>query len=253
MSPALQHSQIALSLAQKNANYKRQSLALMRLSYIKWLVGDYTTSRAYAQAGQKVAKISGDLYREANGVYYEALCWQAWGITKNAFLSVPEGELSLTGVIHNGILQEAVNDPYRQGFALISIAEIQVLAGAPVNVIQKKLDTSKAIAKAGGYPTVEIACEATQADLNLREGRGKLTEVAKRVQDIDERLGGIGETVKAQHSRNLAQCVERDAPMGTGDGGIRIYLKMSWSGKWAASGSQFGPNPVTIGEVKAEN
>ncbi|KAJ7695302.1 hypothetical protein B0H16DRAFT_860310, partial [Mycena metata] len=76
---ALKYCQMGLSLAKSHGNIKGQSAALLRLSLIKWFTGDYITGHAYAQEAQKLAKVSGDLQREASGIYNEALCCQALG------------------------------------------------------------------------------------------------------------------------------------------------------------------------------
>ncbi|KAJ7766623.1 hypothetical protein B0H16DRAFT_1366697, partial [Mycena metata] len=60
---AQKYCQMGLSLAKSHGNIMRQSVALGRLSWIKWRTSDYITAQAYAQEAQRLAKKSGDLQR----------------------------------------------------------------------------------------------------------------------------------------------------------------------------------------------
>ncbi|KAJ7763452.1 hypothetical protein B0H16DRAFT_1687938, partial [Mycena metata] len=76
---AMKHSQHALDFAQLTGNTREQSWALQELSWLNSHLGDYTASQGYAQKGQKVASISGNLYAEAAGLYYQAVSLHALG------------------------------------------------------------------------------------------------------------------------------------------------------------------------------
>ncbi|KAJ7035362.1 hypothetical protein C8F04DRAFT_1233781 [Mycena alexandri] len=202
MSKAIKHSQTALFLAQANGNYRGQCIALVRLSRIEWLRGNYAGSQVYAQEAQKVAKISGNMFQEAHGLYYEILCWQALGCYEYCIsLSIRARTLlSLCGMsytaldydfmnsqaevhkskseyveahnIQNQLLQGALatHNLYQQGFALINISEIEIPMGVSKDLIQEKIDASQAIGKAMKNAMFIIVCEIIQANLNLREG-----------------------------------------------------------------------------------
>ncbi|KAJ7719507.1 hypothetical protein B0H16DRAFT_1795271 [Mycena metata] len=199
---AIEHCQIALHLAQTNGNYKEQCIALVSLSWIEWLGGNYTVARAYAQEAQRLAKLSGDLFQEAIGLYYEHKCQQVLGDYESCILLCTQARtlLGLCGMLHgelnhhlgnsragvyllkseyteghlilSQILQDVLGDqnPYVYGLTLASIAELEVLMGSPTDEIQSKIGTSKAIFERQGHKRVAIFALCYQAALNLREG-----------------------------------------------------------------------------------
>ncbi|KAJ7772310.1 hypothetical protein B0H16DRAFT_1768963 [Mycena metata] len=164
---ALQHGQIALSLAQTNRNIKRQYDALDVLGYIEIVAGNRTAGRAHAREGQRLATISGDVHREVHGLYHEAISLMALGDYRECLALTLRGRtvLSQCGLSHGQlnygllgiqaelhklkseyaeahdmqtqILQGTADDNYQQGFALMSIAEINILTGVPKLPIQK--------------------------------------------------------------------------------------------------------------------
>ncbi|KAJ7032102.1 hypothetical protein C8F04DRAFT_1235566 [Mycena alexandri] len=202
MPKAVHHGQTALFLAQADGDYRGQCVAFVKLSLIEWLRGNYTAGQAYAQEAQKVAKISGDLFQEAHGLYSEALCMKPLGYYKhaNSLLTRARTLLGLCGMsytaldydlmnsqaevqrhkseyveahnIHNQILQKVlgVHNPYQLGFARMNIAEIEVFMEVSKDLIQEKIDAAQAIGKASKNAILITACDTIQADLNLREG-----------------------------------------------------------------------------------
>jgi tetratricopeptide (TPR) repeat protein len=73
--------------------------------------------------------------------------------------------------IHTGILREASPDQYAYyGITLLNIAEIDVAIGAPKEDVQRNCDTAKEIFKTAGLGIEVTMCNATLADLYLREG-----------------------------------------------------------------------------------
>ncbi|KAJ7732131.1 hypothetical protein B0H16DRAFT_1696462 [Mycena metata] len=201
---AIAHCQIALSLAHTNTDYKGQYLALSRLSMIEWQAGNYTTGQAYAQEAQRLAKLSGELYQEAYGLYYEALDLQALSAYKQCISLVMRATtlLDLCGISNGELKRFLMNSQaevhrlkseyveahniqtqilrlqkmmgthnlYVQGYQLANIAELEVLLGVSKDLIQEKLDTVRAIGKMSQNPMVIAACDTIQGDLNLREG-----------------------------------------------------------------------------------
>ncbi|KAJ7694706.1 hypothetical protein B0H16DRAFT_1844977 [Mycena metata] len=145
ISTALQHGQIALSLAQADRNLKRQCDALDTLAFIEIA---------------EVHKLKSE-YVEAHN-------------------------------IQNEISQETINDNYEQGFALINIAEINILTGVPRPQIQKKIEASQAIFRASENVMLTLTCDATLADLNLREGDLSSTPFCKYLQVGWGSFAGIG-------------------------------------------------------------
>ncbi|KAJ7779664.1 hypothetical protein B0H16DRAFT_1829760 [Mycena metata] len=155
---ALQHCQIALSLAQANRSLKRQCDALYTLGLIEIVAGDHAAGRVHSREVQRLAKISGDVYREARGLYHEAEVHKL------------KSEYTEAHSIQSQMLQATAYDNYHQGMCLMNIAEIEILLGVSKTEIQQKIEASQAIFKASQSESSTIACDATQADLNLREG-----------------------------------------------------------------------------------
>ncbi|KAJ7020335.1 hypothetical protein C8F04DRAFT_1242049 [Mycena alexandri] len=199
---AIKHLQTSFLLAQANGYYRVQCHVLYRLLWIEWLGGNYAAGQAYAQQLQKLAKISGDFYYEAVGLYSEALCCQDLGdyrycislltrsrtllglcgmahaelhsliMSSEANLYTCKSEYAQAHNIQIQILQEALeaHNVYQQGLALVNIAEIEVAMGSHKDEIQKKIDASKVIFERHGIPRALVVIESIQGDLNLREG-----------------------------------------------------------------------------------
>ncbi|KAJ7042260.1 hypothetical protein C8F04DRAFT_1229957 [Mycena alexandri] len=225
ISTALQHGQIALSLAQENRNYRRQCDAHSTFGDIEIVAGNHTAGQAHAWEAQRLAKVDGDLWREARGLYNEALCLMSLGEYRACVALTTRGRtlLDLCGLshgqtsymlmqiqaevhkfkseyveahnIHNQIFQETANDNYQQGVSLINIAEIEVLMGASKSKIETKLNTS---AKASKNAMLTLACDTIQADLNLRDGDLSSTLFSKCLQC------GWG-----KYSQAVSYCLER--------------------------------------------
>ncbi|KAJ7779642.1 hypothetical protein B0H16DRAFT_723549 [Mycena metata] len=109
--------------------------------------------------------------------------------------------------IQNQLLQATAGDNYQQGFSLMNIAEIQILTGVPKCQIQKKIDVLQAVLKGIQSALLTIACDATQADLNLREGDMSTTLFTKCLQP------GWG-----THSEAVGYCLERLADINRWEG-----------------------------------
>ncbi|KAJ7034342.1 hypothetical protein C8F04DRAFT_1234377 [Mycena alexandri] len=212
ISTALQHVQIALSLAQSNGNYRRQSDAHYLLGQIEIYAGAYTVGQAHASEAQRLAKICGDLWKEASGLYSEAFCLQFLGDYKECMALAIRGRtiLDLCGLSHgeldyalmgiqaevhklkseyveahemqHQILQTTANSNYQQGFCLMNVAEIEVFMGVSQTEIQKKIDTARVIFRATENALFTIACDTIQADLDLRDGNLSSTLFCKCLQ-----------------------------------------------------------------------
>ncbi|KAJ7737946.1 hypothetical protein B0H16DRAFT_100770 [Mycena metata] len=256
ISTAVQHGQIALSLAQANRNLKRQCDALYSLGYCEIIAGDHAAGRAHAREVQRLAKISGDGYREARGLRNEALSLMALGDYRECIALTMRGRavLSLCGLSHgainyglmelqaevhelkseyteahdiqNHILQETANDKYRQGVCLINIASINILTGVPKAEIQKKINASQVIFGAIHNAMFINACDAIQANLDLREGDMSCTLFCKCLQH------GWGKLSDA-----VSFCLEKLADISRWEGSHHptswptVYLAHSVEGK----------------------
>ncbi|KAJ7031690.1 hypothetical protein C8F04DRAFT_676668 [Mycena alexandri] len=251
ISTAVQHGQYALSLAQSNGSCGRQCDALITLGRIETFAGDHAAGRALARQAQTLAKISGDMYRETRGLYDEARCLMSLGEYPECMALTIRGRtiLDLCGLSHgqlnyalleiqsevhkfkseyveahniqNQILQQTANDNYQQGVSLINIAEIEVLMGVSKTEIQKKIQVSQVIFRASRNAMMTIACDATQADLNLREGDRSSTLFCKCLQ-----LGW------GKSSEAVSYCLEKLADINRWEG---CYHPTSWPAVFLAN------------------
>ncbi|KAJ7716614.1 hypothetical protein B0H16DRAFT_1701296 [Mycena metata] len=227
---ALKYCQIGLSLAKSHGNIKDQSVALAWLSWIKWQTGYYITAQVYAQEVQRLAKKSGDLHREAQGLCTEALCCQAWGHFRECVFLVKRASalLKLCGLSQGGLAYSLMtcqaevyvykseyadaHDLYGQllqtyqggvlsheGASLLNIAGVEVPMGVSCEMIQEKIYVSQAIFnKIGGQTMMLTGCDMIQADLNLREGDMSCSLFCKCLK------AGLG-----QFSEIVSYCLER--------------------------------------------
>ncbi|KAJ7695872.1 hypothetical protein B0H16DRAFT_1706483 [Mycena metata] len=306
---ALKYCQMGLSLAKSHGNIRGQSTALAQLSWIKWFTGDYITAQANAQEAQRVAKKSGNLHREASGLYTEALCCQMLGDYRECIFLVRKASalLELCGLsqgdlnyhlmtcqaevhehkseyadVHNlwGQLLQTYQGGrlYYEGFSLVNIAGAEVPMGVSCEVIQEKIYASQTIfnkignkvrflrsakeklriykalqfigdvhlmqndevsavslftVALGGFTYMDVhrsraECMTQLGDIAKKNGDllkalelwetakplFERSSQAKRVQDIDERVGSISEETKEQHRKNLARLAELNVPAG---------------------------------------
>ncbi|KAJ7025857.1 hypothetical protein C8F04DRAFT_1298620 [Mycena alexandri] len=248
---AVQHGQFALSLAQSHGNYGRQCDALIILGRIETFAGEHAAGRALAREAQTLAKISGDVYKEAHGLYYEALCLMSLGEYQECMALTIRGRtmLDLCGLSHGGlnyalmeiqgevhkfkseyveahniqnmILQGTANDNQRQVFSLISIAESEVLIGVSKTEIQKKIEASQVMFGASRNPVFTTACDIILADLNLREGDRSSLLFCKCLQ-----------FARGKYSEAVSYCLERLADINCWEG---CYHPTSWPAVFLAN------------------
>ncbi|KAJ7740552.1 hypothetical protein B0H16DRAFT_1757695, partial [Mycena metata] len=198
---ALKYCKMGLSLAQSHGNIRGQAGALYRLSWIKWLTGDYVAAQVYAQETQRLAKKSGTLQVEAAGLYIKALCCRALGKYQECLFQIKRASalIELCGLSRGDMnyhltncwaevheLKSEYNHAYDlhkqllqvyqggrlayQGISLLNMAGVEVLMGVSHNVIQEKIGASQTIFNQIGDTRLSTACDTIQADLNLREG-----------------------------------------------------------------------------------
>ncbi|KAJ7774020.1 hypothetical protein B0H16DRAFT_1684947 [Mycena metata] len=240
----------ALSLAQVNNNLRRQCDALNTLGEFKTIAGDHAAGRAYAHTAQRLAKISGDMYREARALYNEALCLRCLGEYQECIALATRGRLilGLCGLSHEElnsgfiqiqaevhrlkseyveahniqtqILQNTATDNHEQAASLVNTAEIEVLMGISKTEIQKKIDASQVIFGPSNHALLTIACDTIQADLNLREGDLSSTLFCKCL-----RLGW------GKYCDTVTYCLERLADINRWE---RCYHPTSWTAVFLA-------------------
>jgi hypothetical protein len=73
--------------------------------------------------------------------------------------------------IHIRILEAAsVQDSHIYGFALVDVAEIDVMVGAPKDEVQRNCDRARTMFETAGFVEGVAMCDVILADLHLREG-----------------------------------------------------------------------------------
>ncbi|KAJ7721127.1 hypothetical protein B0H16DRAFT_378393 [Mycena metata] len=221
---ALKYCQMGLTLAKSHGNIREQSAAHFRLSWIKWQTGDYITAQAYAQEAQRLAKKSGDLHREAHGLYTEALCCQMLGDYHECIFLVKRASalLELCGLSQGDLNHALINcqaevhvfkseydhactlqtqhlqtyqggQLYSEAISLVNIAGVEVHMGVLYNVIQEKICASQTIFNKIGQKMMLTACDMVQANLNLREGDMSCSLFSKCLKTA--RLGQFAEVI----------------------------------------------------------
>ncbi|KAF7365939.1 ATPase-AAA-core domain-containing protein [Mycena venus] len=185
----------ALELSKPNIEKKATTLNL--LAEINYKFGHYSAAQTQAREAQKLATLSANLYEEANASHSEALCLTALGNYKR---SIPllrfakelmelcgmaggtDSIVSSTAEVHllkseyaqvRGIHMELIdstpqNNTFSHGFALLNLAEIDVLIGAYDDAGQN-LERATSIFQATQHMFLSY-CNMIRADLNLRKG-----------------------------------------------------------------------------------
>ncbi|KAJ7620771.1 hypothetical protein DFH06DRAFT_64496, partial [Mycena polygramma] len=196
---ALKFSQSALSVAILSYNTKTHALALQQMASVNWQLGHYSAAQANAKECQRLARISANLFIEAGGLHIEAmfmrnlgdytqslsLCNQARDLIASCGMShsvldhiimVAQAEVHrlkseyiAAWNVHQQILQET-RDPWTHGFTLLNIAEIDVLTDAPKDAVQHHVNAAKEGFKRLHFVSGSVMCDATLANLTLREG-----------------------------------------------------------------------------------
>ncbi|KAJ7798719.1 hypothetical protein B0H14DRAFT_3156808 [Mycena olivaceomarginata] len=188
----------SISLAIQARNSRRHSQALRALAWTNFRLGKYSAGQIYAYEAQKLARISGGLYGEAEALRTQALCSKELGHYKQS-LSLGVMAQSLLGLcgmsgsqvnlgiminqaevhkckseysdawkIHTEIARiSADRDAHWHAYALLNVAEIEVLIGVPKHDVQQTVDLARSKYTVGARFTT--ACDATLGDLYLRE------------------------------------------------------------------------------------
>ncbi|KAJ6579123.1 hypothetical protein DFH09DRAFT_338484 [Mycena vulgaris] len=199
---ATKYFETGLSLAVSTGNTRRQCQSSLNLAYLKHQIGDPAAGRMYASEARRLAKISADLYSEAQALRYEAMCLSTQGNYKYAasLCNTAQDLLAHCGM-SGGAVDSAIMDergeihklkseyaearniqtkllhghpielvPLDHAITLVNIAELDVLFGAPTEEVQRKIDTAKSLFNSINYLVYEMSCDAAIGALHLREG-----------------------------------------------------------------------------------
>ncbi|KAJ7919793.1 P-loop containing nucleoside triphosphate hydrolase protein [Mycena leptocephala] len=207
-SSAKEFCAAAISLAFSTGNTKWHSHGLHNLAWVEWALGDYSAAQMHATEAQRLALISADLHREALALDIEASCCHTLGnYTKAMSLCIRARDLlglcAMSGgtldhnimntqaevhkckseyvearSIHKSILEEtSIQDLYNYSFALLNVAEIDVMLGAPKDDVQRDCDRARKMLDTLGDVEGVILCDVNLADLHLREGNSLAAKI----------------------------------------------------------------------------
>ncbi|KAJ7493507.1 hypothetical protein FB451DRAFT_1164401 [Mycena latifolia] len=249
-STAMQFLTRALTLARESGNTNLQAKTLHNIASLKWGLGDYLASCAVAREGQRLAQVSADWHLESEGLGIEAKCWCDLGDYKQSgALLNRAGELLKLGGLDEGLLvynimisaaenhslkseygqarrfhshmlqtPSAEQNPYIYAVSLVNIASIDVMTGASKHDVQQNLNKAELIFRTIERPLQILSCQATLADLHLRE---KDIVVAKNLfqQCLNSCWG--------KNTQAVSYCLERLANTSQWE-----VTDFNWSFKW---------------------
>jgi tetratricopeptide (TPR) repeat protein len=193
---------LAISLATSSGNTKRHSQALRLLALVHRQQSDYLSVRLHACEAQRLARISADLYGEAQALYVEAHAWIDFGNYKESIslchrarellvlcgmssgamdhnimnlqaeIHLVKSEYCQAHKIQTQILQDCPvhQDPHHHAFALVNLAEIGVYIKAPIEEVQQKVGEARKIFLPLKHIQELRMCDTIMAELYLREG-----------------------------------------------------------------------------------
>ncbi|KAJ7815182.1 hypothetical protein B0H14DRAFT_2848558 [Mycena olivaceomarginata] len=198
-------------------NIDKTATTLNLLAEIDFQFGSYGAGRIHAREAQRMAALAANLYEEANSFGSEALCLTALGDYKSSILRLQRAKdlMELCGMsaasdsilssraevhllkseyaearsVHVQLIDNTPqNNTYSHGFALLNLAEIDVLIGAYGDVLPN-LDRATAIFQ----PTQDsflIYSDMIRADFNLKTENKRdqqvVTYCLERLADISQ-------------------------------------------------------------------
>ncbi|KAJ6460470.1 hypothetical protein C8R47DRAFT_1160868 [Mycena vitilis] len=203
LAAALDMCQRSLALSVSTANIRRQSETMYCFASCKWDQDDPSAAQQYAYEAGRLARISADLYREAQAHELEAVCWYRLGnYTESISLCNRARDLLYLCGISSGhlyhhimntqaevhrlkseyvearriqieILQEPSieQDPHGHGLTLHNVAQIDVQIDAPKDDIQRNIDQARGIFNHIGHAGKIVMCDVLQAELDLHTVR----------------------------------------------------------------------------------
>ncbi|KAJ7449159.1 hypothetical protein FB451DRAFT_1531386 [Mycena latifolia] len=205
-SVALKYLHKALNLAKSHGDMKQEASVLNHLGSIKWFLGDYPAAQLHAQASHRLAELAGYLHTQGRALRTSALCYQSCGDTQNTIFLCQRAQKLLelcgttTGAEYRALLQDlaeaqilkseyvearnihmqlardsATQDPYNYAWALLNIAQLDIIIGASRQDVLSNLDKAMALFDAHKYGyfdviSAKIYCNIELGKLHLREG-----------------------------------------------------------------------------------
>ncbi|KAJ7681536.1 hypothetical protein B0H14DRAFT_3678208 [Mycena olivaceomarginata] len=187
-----------ISVATKTGNTRRHGHGLRKLAWINMRLGIYSVAQMDACESQKLSRVSGDLYGEAEAVHTEAFCWKELGHYKQSlslsiraqsllsFCGMSDSDVNLgimntqaeghkckseyseAWIIQTKILQSSTSrNAYWHAVALLNLAEIAVSIG-----VQKQDGKGSTNSKETVQKCLELATEHNEIKLFCFERLG---------------------------------------------------------------------------------
>ncbi|KAJ7936918.1 hypothetical protein B0H13DRAFT_1852980 [Mycena leptocephala] len=177
-----------------------QCRILITMANIKRRIGDAGTGQIHANEARRLANWSGNLYHEAVSLRILAQCTCQLGDCRNSIAHLRRAKeiLGICGLaggqtesliksdeaevhflkseyidarsIHAQIQENTSQNPIGRAFALVNIAEIDILIGATEDTVQQKLNEATTIFSTMKYSYGITCCKLILADVKLREG-----------------------------------------------------------------------------------
>ncbi|KAJ7482771.1 hypothetical protein FB451DRAFT_122454 [Mycena latifolia] len=199
---AIYLAQNGLSLSISTENITRQSDILASLAWIKWGTGDYSAGQEHAHESQRLARISGSLFQEAQALRIESMCWcdlgnysqgillgnrarnllslcaMSWGeLDVQIFNNQAEVHLLMSEYVEAHAIQTQIlhtaqieQNPYGCAFAFLTMAQIGVEVGALRDDVEGNNNTAKQLFSRVGTSIGPILCDMTTAALEMNGG-----------------------------------------------------------------------------------
>jgi ATP/maltotriose-dependent transcriptional regulator MalT len=164
----------ALTLSRSCGDTDIQCSILTSIAHNKWRMGDAHSAQIHVNEAIRLANVSGNLLEEARALRASAQCATQLGDYPNSIvdlhrekeilgscgwrnylycpIAVEEAEVHVLKSeytdarrINTQILQHAGQDPYMYACALVNIAEVDVIIGAPEQDVQQNLNEATKI------------------------------------------------------------------------------------------------------------
>ncbi|KAJ7462864.1 hypothetical protein FB451DRAFT_1494898 [Mycena latifolia] len=205
LSVALKYLHKALYLAKSHGDMRNEALVLHYLGEITWYIGDYPAAQLHAQASHRLAELVGDLQYQSLALRTLASCYQSCGDIQNSIFLCQRARKLLelcgttTGSTYITLLQDlaeaqllkseyaearnihvelvrdaATQDPYNYAWALLNIAQLDIIIGGSKQDVVSNLDKAMALFDADRYGynimSAKRYCNIVSGQLHLREG-----------------------------------------------------------------------------------
>ncbi|KAJ7103918.1 hypothetical protein C8R44DRAFT_858957, partial [Mycena epipterygia] len=235
---------------------------LKELAAVKYSIGDYRAAQQHAHEAQKIAQLSANPLQEAIALKEELrsllamgnlketlvlgqrarellhMCGRKGGTEDHAVVShlaevhLLKSEYLDAHKIHSELAQKASpeQNPFQNAYALLNIAEVDIMIGADAMVVQQNLDSAKMIFSKLRFVRELNRCEMFGADLLLREGHGV---VAKNL------MQQCLITAQGNDAEAFSYCLERLADVGRWTS-INIDRSYQWEVIYLAHAQRVG-------------